>query len=57
MTSKHNVSTRAETHANTRDIERTFDYTESGKRTALAGNQGLTTATNCQGDCKWLQQA
>ena len=37
MTSKHAT--------NTRDIERTFDYTESGKRTALAGNQGLTTTT------------
>ena len=48
----------ASKHAtNTRDIGHQFDYTESGKRTALAGNQGLTTATSCQGDCKWLQQA
>lgn len=44
MTSKHNVSTPAETHANT--------YNDSGNKTALAGNQGLTTATNCQRDCK-----
>ena len=49
MTSKHAT--------NPRDIGHLFDYTESGKRTALAGNQGLTTATSCQGDCKWLQQA
>ena len=37
MTSKHAT--------NTRDIGHQFDYTESGKRTALAGNQGLTTKT------------
>ena len=37
MTSEHNVSARAETHANT--------YNDSGNKTALAGNQGLTTKT------------
>lgn len=37
MTSKHNVSAPAETHANT--------YNDSGNKTALAGNQGLTKAT------------
>ena len=37
MASKHNVSAPAETHANT--------YNDSGNKTAPAGNQGLTTAT------------
>ena len=37
MTSKHNVSARAETHANT--------YNDSGNKTAPAGNRGLAKAT------------
>ena len=37
MTSKHNVSAPAETHANT--------YNDSGNKTAPAGNRGLTTKT------------
>ena len=37
MTSKHAT--------NTRDIERTFDYTKTGNKTAPAGNRGLATTT------------
>ena len=37
MTSKHNVSAPAETHANT--------YNDSGNKTAPADNRGLATTT------------